>query len=214
MKVNHSLILREAFALLDETGLSGLTVRALAGRLNVQPGTLYWHFKSKQDLLDAMASEIFAGATEGLEAPRAGTGWQNWLADFARSLRRAMLRHRDGGKLFAGSNLREPAVYRATELTLRTLEDAGFSIGSAARSVAALLHYTVGFTIEEQEHIYAAEDGGAKDVGGGFNASLFPLTLQAYASDNLLTEDADECFEYALAVIINGMQATHAAVRG
>jgi TetR/AcrR family tetracycline transcriptional repressor len=212
MKVNHSLILREAFALLDETGLSGLTIRALAARLNVQPGTLYWHFKSKQELLDAMASEVFADATEGLEAPRAGTGWQNWLADFARSLRRALLRHRDGGKLFAGSNLREPAVYRATELTLRTLEDAGFSIGSAARSVAALLHYTVGFTIEEQEYISAAEDG-TKDVGG-FNAGLFPLTMQAYASDNLLTEDADECFEYALAIIINGMQATHAAVRG
>ena len=70
-----------------------------------------------------------------------------------------------------------------------------------------------GSAIEEQEHIYAAGDGSAKEVGGGF-ASLFPLTLQAYASDNLLTEDADECFEYALAVIINGMQATHAAARG
>ena len=120
----------------------------------------------------------------------------------------------DGRKLFAGSNLREPAVYRATELTLRTLSDAGFSVGSAARSVAALLHYTVGFTIEEQEHVHGGGDGGAKDAAGGFNAGLFPLTLQAYASDNLLTEDADECFEYALAIIINGMQATHASVRG
>ncbi|KIF76701.1 TetR family transcriptional regulator [Streptomyces sp. 150FB] len=209
MKINAEAISRAALDLLDETGLEGLTMRMVAGRLGVQPGALYWHVKNKQELLDAMASAIFADAAEGLEGPRLGVGWQEWLASWARQLRRAMLRHQDGAKIFAGSNLKEPAVFRATELALRTLQDAGFPVQNAARSVAALLHYTVGFTIEEQEHTagLAAPDGDPH--GEGVDSTRFPLTAQAYARDDLFDPDTDDCFEYGLVIILSGMQATN-----
>ena len=161
VKINTSVIAQTALSLLDETGLDGLTMRRVADKLGVQPGALYWHVKSKQELLDAMASAIFADAAAGLEAPRASMSWQDWLSDWARQLRRAMLRYQDGAKVFAGASLQEPAVFRATELALRTLEDGGFAVRPAARSVATLLHYTVGFTMEEQAHTAAKAAGGA-----------------------------------------------------
>jgi len=208
VKINTSVVAQTALSLLDDTGLDGLTMRRVADKLGVQPGALYWHVKSKQELLDAMASAIFADAAAGLEAPRASMSWQDWLCDWARQLRRAMLRYQDGAKVFAGASLQEPAVFRATELALRTLEDGGFAVRPAARSVATLLHYTVGFTMEEQAHT------AAKAAGGGEEHQLidkhrFPLTAQVYAHDTLFDPDTDECFDYGLAIIVNGMQATH-----
>ncbi|GAA2786525.1 TetR/AcrR family transcriptional regulator C-terminal domain-containing protein [Crossiella cryophila] len=207
MKINLESIARTALELLDESGLDGLTMRLVATRLNVHTSALYWHVKNKQQLLDVLANTIFATAAEGLEAPRAGVDWQQWLGDWARRLRQAMLAHQDGAKVFAGSNITEPAVFRATELALRTLQDAGFPVRQAARGVAALLHYTVGFTIEEQFHLGASPDG----VPQGVDGARFPLTAQAYQDDNLFDTDTDDCFEYGLTVILAGMNVTRAS---
>jgi TetR/AcrR family tetracycline transcriptional repressor len=204
MKINAAVISETALELLDETGLDGLSMRLVAARLGVRPGALYWHVKNKQELLESMAAAIFADAAEGLEAPRAGVSWQDWLADWVRRMRRAMLRHPDGAKIFAGSSVKEPALFRATELTLRTLQDAGFAVQPAARSVAALLHYTIGFTLEEEAHsATGATEQGAHAM---IDHARFPLTAQAYARDDLFDPDTDDCFEYGLATIISGMQ--------
>ncbi|GAJ79467.1 hypothetical protein NBRGN_013_00090 [Nocardia brasiliensis NBRC 14402] len=42
-------------------------------------------------------------------------------------LRRSMLRYRDGAKVLAGTYINDEAMWRTVELTLHTLEDAGFS---------------------------------------------------------------------------------------
>jgi TetR/AcrR family tetracycline transcriptional repressor len=211
MKINAEAVTEAAFGLLDEAGLDGLSMRLVAARLTVQPGALYWHVKNKQELLERMASAIFTDAAEDLEAPRANESWQDWLADWARRLRQAMLRHRDGAMVFAGNSLKEPAVFRATELTLRTLQDAGFAIQPAARSVSALLHYTVGFTIEEQAHTAAAPQADPHAATSATSDARYPLTAQAYTRDDLFDPDTDDCFEYGLTVIIRGMQAVEAA---
>lgn len=198
------VIARAALEMLDEGGLDGLSMRLLASRLGVRSAALYWHVKSKNHLLDVMAAAIFNDAADGLEAPRAGVSWQDWLADWARQLRRAMLRYRDGGRIFASSSVAEPGLFRATELALRTLQDAGFDVQPAARSLAALVHYAVGFTIEEQNHAYKAET-----PHGTLDAARFPLTAQAYVDDNLFDPNTDECFEYGMQIILAGMQATN-----
>ncbi len=48
-----------ALRLLNEVGLDGLTLRAIAKELDVKAPALYWHFKDKQALLDEMASEMY-----------------------------------------------------------------------------------------------------------------------------------------------------------
>ena len=202
MKLTPDLIARTALSVLDETGLDGLSMRLVAGRLDVQPAALYWHLKNKQQLLAAMAGVIFNAAVDGLEGPRAGESWQDWLADYSRALRRAMLTHRDGALVFAGSNFTEHNLFRATELALRTLQDAGFAVRRAARSMTALVHYTVGFTIEEQVHT-----GASTAPHEHIDTARFPLTAQAYLDDDLFDPDTDACFEFGLQIILAGMHA-------
>lgn len=179
-------------------------MRVVPTALDVQPAAPYWRVKNKQELLDAIAATIFTDAVAGLETPRTGVGWEEWLADLARALRRAMLRHRDEARVSAGSNLSEPALFRATELALRTLQDAGFPIRQAARAVAALMHYTVGFTIEKQAHLAVSTDPNPHAL---INQARFPLTAEAYVRDDLWDSDMDGRFEYGLELILSGMSA-------
>ncbi len=48
-----------ALALADSEGLGGVTIRRLAKELGVTPMALYWHFRSKDELLEGVAARIF-----------------------------------------------------------------------------------------------------------------------------------------------------------
>jgi TetR/AcrR family tetracycline transcriptional repressor len=203
VKLTSDAIAHAALHALNEVGLDGLTMRVLAKELGVQAPTLYWHMKNKQELLDAMADLLAAEAAEGLEAPRRDESWQEWLVALAVRNRRTLLRYRDGARVAAGAYSRHPSVVRTIELILRTLQDAGFEPATAARAFPVILHYTIGFTIEEQARAGAAYDRNPYAEGPAFDAERFPLT--AGVAGDLYNEDTDANFEYGLRIILTGM---------
>lgn len=212
-KITAEVIARTSLRLLNEVGLDGLTMRLVAKELDVQAAALYWHVKNKQELLDAMAAIMFVESASGLESPRRGVSWQDWSVDLARRLRAAMLRYRDGARVFAGTNVSDPLLSRTIELTLRTLQDAGFSLREAARGFPTLLHYTVGFTIEEQARTDAryGDDNpySPERIAESIDADRFPLAAQV--REELFDPDTDAGFEHGLRIILAGMQATRSA---
>jgi TetR/AcrR family transcriptional regulator, tetracycline repressor protein len=206
VRVTSDLIARTALRLLNDVGLDGLTMRLLAKELGVQAPTLYWHVKHKQELLDLMADLMAAEVGEGLEAPARGMTWQDWAADLTRRMRSTMLRYRDGARVAAGAYSSSPAVPRTIELTLRTFRDAGFPVAAAARAFPVLLHYAVGFTIEEQARSGAAYHGESPYAGGmKVDAAKFPLTAEV--AKELYAVDSEANFEYGLNIILTGMRA-------
>ncbi|MGI6874470.1 TetR/AcrR family transcriptional regulator C-terminal domain-containing protein [Amycolatopsis sp. 3B14] len=211
MAINPEVIARTALRLLTDVGLDGLTMRVVATELGVRAPTLYWHVKNKQELLDAMATAMYIEATGGLEAPGAGVSWEDWLADGARRLRRTMLRYRDGARVLAGTNTTHPGLFRTVELTLRTLRDAGFSVADAAEGYPALLHYTIGFTIEEQARTGTAYGEDNPYEPGRLERSIdreqFPLTASVVG--RLFAQDTDAAFEAGLRVILTGLRTTY-----
>ena len=48
-----------ALKLADADGLDALTIRKLAQDLGVTPMALYWHFRSKEDLLEGVAERVW-----------------------------------------------------------------------------------------------------------------------------------------------------------
>ncbi|GAA3108409.1 TetR/AcrR family transcriptional regulator C-terminal domain-containing protein [Pseudonocardia yunnanensis] len=210
MKINREQIARTALGLLNDVGLDGLTMRLVAKELGVQAPALYWHVRNKQELLDAMATILFIEATERLELPGRDVGWAQWLGDQARGLRRTMLHYRDGARTLAGTNVTDPVIFRTIELTLRTLQDAGFSLRDAAQAVPAVLHYTIGFTIEEQARGGEAYDTDnpydPEQVAARCDAERFPLTTQAL--NDLFDPDTDAGFEHGLQIILTGIRVT------
>src|SRR5712671_3885715 len=59
-RLSKSAVVGRALALADAEGLDALTVRRLAQELGVTPMALYWHFRSKEELLSGLADRFWS----------------------------------------------------------------------------------------------------------------------------------------------------------
>jgi TetR/AcrR family transcriptional regulator, tetracycline repressor protein len=147
MTLDKKAVVATALTLLDDVGYDGLTMRVLAKALNVQAPTLYWHFPSKQDLLDQMADALIAPVLAGVNrtAPP-----QEVLRALAKALRAALLSHRDGARVYAGTYVMGDNVFAVADAGLDALLRCGLDESAATDAMFNLIYYVLGFTIEEQ----------------------------------------------------------------
>lgn len=207
MALNRRTMAAAALDLLDEVGLEGLTLRLLATKLKVQAPAIYWHFKSKQDLMDEMASAVLrAGIAQIRTVP--GAKWDRWAMAYGKGMRRMLLLHRDGAKMMSGTRLTDDALYVQMEAALRTLVNAGFSTYLAAVALSTIYSYVVGFVIEEQavhprsgkrDKAYTPEMRARR-----IDAEKLPLALKA---GEYLFSNFDRRFADGLKLIITGLAA-------
>ncbi|MEU3765228.1 TetR/AcrR family transcriptional regulator C-terminal domain-containing protein [Amycolatopsis keratiniphila] len=146
MGLTRQDIAHAGLRLLNDVGLNGLTLRLIAQELGVKAPALYWHMKNKQELLDEMATRMYADAMPG-RVPE-GMGERESLELAARALRRMMLAYRDGAKVFAGTFLTDDSLLGDNPLQSRV--DAGLESHLAGRALFTVYSYVIGFTIEEQ----------------------------------------------------------------
>ena len=59
-RLSKRAVVDRALKLADADGLDTLTIRKLAQDLGVTPMALYWHFRSKDDLLEGMAEQVWS----------------------------------------------------------------------------------------------------------------------------------------------------------
>jgi TetR/AcrR family tetracycline transcriptional repressor len=146
MRINREQVLTGALSLLDEVGLDQLTMRRLAGALGVQNGATYWHFRSKQALLEAMADTLLTGLTDDLgDRP-----WDGRVTELARRLRRALLSHRDGARVFSSAFFPLPNALAYGEAMVAAFSSAGLSDRDAVWTADAVTYHVVAHTLEEQ----------------------------------------------------------------
>jgi TetR/AcrR family tetracycline transcriptional repressor len=153
------VIVQAALDLLDQAGMDGLTVRALASRLGVQAPALYWHVASKRALLDEMATQIWRRIGDVMAGLPADLPWREVMTIYAMTVRKELLGHRDGAKAFSGTTLTDPDVVRRQEGTFETLTRQGFTLPAAARGLLLFHNFTIGFCIEEQAVIQVTAAG-------------------------------------------------------
>jgi AcrR family transcriptional regulator len=204
--ITRDRIVAAALDLLDEKGMEGITVRALAARLEVQAPALYWHLRNKQELLDEMATVVMRRVTETLSALPPGETWRDDLATYARVLRAEYLRHRDGARMFSGTRLSDPDVVKAKEAWLARLTEAGFSLAAADDALDIVTAFVVGFVIEEQERNQPRESGSPRYSVDGRDAWLGEGAELVKAAGHV-RDDGDARFERHLGVVLAGLAA-------
>ncbi|MFC7383413.1 TetR/AcrR family transcriptional regulator C-terminal domain-containing protein [Sphaerisporangium rhizosphaerae] len=190
--LSRQTLVETGLRLLDEVGLDGLTVRRLAAELGVQSPALYWHVRTKQELLDAMGDEIIRAA--GMGPPREEESWQDWLDRRARAYRASLLSHRDGARIVAGARGRSPVTLRLFEEELSAMVARGFTPALALHTITALSHYVIGSVLQQQTEperpavaADATEDdipaillAAVRDGGGPFGERAFDHGLRAF----------------------------------
>lgn len=210
MALDREIILHHAFAILNETGLEGLTLRRLAAGLGVQAPAIYWHFKNKQELLDEMGTQVLREAIAGLSSCGELPTWQEWASAYCASLRAALLRCRDGAKMASGTYLTDDVMFAEMEMSLRKFTGAGFTLRQAVVGLTTFYSYTIGFVIEEQAvHPVSGEENQARYMlatrDQRVNKELYPL---AFAAGVEMFTRYDSRFMEGVALIANGLAST------
>ncbi|MEU6355577.1 TetR/AcrR family transcriptional regulator C-terminal domain-containing protein [Streptomyces sp. NPDC047072] len=185
-KINRETVVAEALDLLDEVGLDAVSTRRLAQRLGVEQPSLYWYFRTKKDLLAAMAQAAMAPhATAPLPTP--DDDWRAWFLENTRGFRRTLLLRRDGARLHAGST--PTADLDRIRHKMRFLVAAGVPAEDAQMAMLAAGRFTVGSVLEEQA------DAGSDDdaAGAALPADVPPI-------------DHTSAFEAGLRLILDGLE--------
>src|SRR5258708_32784016 len=92
-RLSRSAVVDRALDLADSQGVEALTIRRLAMELGVTPMALYWHFRSKEELIAGLADriwgEIRTDVDQAAPRPLQLRGMFEWLIGVLRAHRSA-----------------------------------------------------------------------------------------------------------------------------
>jgi AcrR family transcriptional regulator len=88
-------LVEAALALIREEGLEGLSMRALADRLEVKAASLYWHVRDRRELVELLAESIL----ESVKQPHGGAGWRKAVLDIGAALGQQVATQKDASRI-------------------------------------------------------------------------------------------------------------------
>ena len=201
------MVTQAGLKLLNEIGLEQLTLRRLAVELNVQAATIYWHFKSKEELLDEMATAVLTEGSPYLLPRRNSSDWRVWASSFGKGLRKTLLAYRDGARMVSGTRLTNTAPLVPTEQVGAQMVAFGFSLRNGVVLLSTIYHYTLSFVMEEQAVFptpgqrslrYSMEERNAR-----LDPAIFPYHRRA---SSILFDRYEQRFREGLELILRGAE--------
>jgi TetR/AcrR family tetracycline transcriptional repressor len=205
MKINRDMVTRAGLKLLNGIGLEQITLRRLGVELNVQAATIYWHFKSKEELLDEMATTALSEGAGNLLPRRNSSDWKVWASTYGEGLRKTLMAYRDGARMVSGTRLTTTEPLKATEKISARLIESGFSLRGAVVLISTIYNYTLSFVMEEQAvfptpgerlPFYSIEARNAR-----LDPKIFPNHRQA---SSILFDRYDRRYREGLELILQG----------
>ncbi|HEX6076558.1 MAG TPA: TetR/AcrR family transcriptional regulator [Micromonosporaceae bacterium] len=137
--LSRERIVQTATALIDAEGLAALSIRRLAAELGVRGPSLYNHFATKDQILDAVANAVVAE----VDVSRFGSHeWRTALRLWARSYRAALTAHPNIVPYLAQGPGRRPASLAMADAVYGGLVKAGWPPARATQ-IGALMRYFV-----------------------------------------------------------------------
>ncbi|SCE67732.1 TetR/AcrR family transcriptional regulator [Micromonospora chokoriensis] len=196
-------IVDTAVTVLDEQSIEGLTMRSLAQHLDVTATALYWHVRTKDDVLDLAVDRIFGH----VPMPDVSDNWLEDIRVLVRGWRAAMLGHPWAPRLI-GRPMLGPNVLARTEFLQSALVRGGCSGLQLALATRMLANYVIGAALTEATwHQTADPDArAAARAHVAANADAYP-TLHATGHLDPAQWDDDLLFEEGL----NGILRTATA---
>ena len=209
-------VVEEALALADSEGLGAVTIRRLAKVLGVTPMALYWHFRSKDELLEGMAARIFEEVDLSVDA---SATWQEQLRALLASMLGVLRAHPSSAILLSTRTASSEGSLRASEVALDILRRGGFSPTEATQISRQALS-TVTNLVSGEPGVVAREQSGEL-LDARRRARLFLETLPPERYPRLveaarpLSEgvDPDIYFAFGLDLLLTGIEAMAARKR-
>jgi TetR/AcrR family transcriptional regulator, tetracycline repressor protein len=135
-RLSKEAVVERALAMADEGGLEALTIRKLAQSLGVTPMALYWHFRSKEELLEGLAERVWSEIDLTLDS---GAPWIKQFRRLMESLVGVLRAHPAAPDLFLRFGKRSESSLQAMEAALEVLRTAGFNPEQASEITRSAL---------------------------------------------------------------------------
>ncbi|MCA2218946.1 TetR/AcrR family transcriptional regulator [Jidongwangia harbinensis] len=196
--LSRDRIVDAAVALLDEYGIDGLTMRRLAQAVDVTSTALYWHVKTKEDVLDLALDRIFGE----VPLPEAGDDWAQDVRRLIRAWRSVMLRHPWAPGLI-GRPMLGPNVLARTEHLQSALVRGGLAGRDLAVTTRLLANYVIGAALTEATWRRTADPAAQREARRHITAdpTAYP-TLNASGHLDAGRWDDDDLFERGLDAVL------------
>lgn len=193
--LSRQKILDAALDLVDQVGVTGLSMRKLGAALGVEAMTLYYYVPSKEALLDGLVERVIARAV----TLRPDDDWRRLLREFAAGYRRELLRHPGILPLAATRPVTTPGALRMLETGAAALRTAGFELRRAMHMLNAVAMFTIGHCLAE-----ADPPGTPPHPAPAVDPAEFPNLAEAIHAGLGTPQDHQERFEVTLDALITG----------
>ncbi|MCC6496987.1 MAG: TetR/AcrR family transcriptional regulator C-terminal domain-containing protein [Propionibacteriaceae bacterium] len=194
VSLSRSSIASAAIEVLDEKGLDGLTMRAVAGKLGAGTMSLYRHVDNRDELLDLVVTTL----TNRIELDPPTGDWRVDLARVACRMKEALVLRPQLTMLLTTRARATASSLRALNTTLGILRSAGMSAREAVRTNHALGNLVAGAALWEAETQRADRTHD--------NSPQPELENIVWAGAELYAGTTQERFEHGLHLLLDGIQ--------
>ncbi|MGW7454079.1 TetR/AcrR family transcriptional regulator [Streptomyces sp. NPDC054787] len=203
--LSRARIVEAAGALVDAEGLEAVSTRRLAAALGVSGPSLYNHFRTKDEILEAVADAVSARVDLSM-FEGAGPDWRGALHAWAHSYRDALSDHPHIVPVLARGPGRRPAGLRVADAVFGAMTAAGWPPAHATRIGALMRYFILGSAV-------ASFARGFVDDRTAYDPADYPHLGQAHLLAERQREVDEGAFETGLAALLDGLALQYAALR-
>ncbi|WP_435241438.1 TetR/AcrR family transcriptional regulator [Streptomyces cucumeris] len=194
--LSRERIVAVALALVDSEGLAAVSTRRLAAELGVSGPSLYNHFTTKDEILDAVADTVVAQVDISMFDD--GTDWRTALLDWGRSYRAALTAHPHIVPFLAQGPGRRPAGLRMADAVFGGMVKAGWPPAHATRIGALMRYFVAGSALGSFAR-------GFVDDAGAYDPADYPHLGQAHLLAGHQEQVDEGAFETGLRALVAGL---------
>ncbi|WBB52960.1 TetR/AcrR family transcriptional regulator [Verrucosispora sp. WMMD573] len=201
--LSRERIVEAAAALIDAEGLDAFSTRRLAAALGVRGPSLYNHFATKDEILDAVADSI----TGQVDVSFFGeVDWREALRRWGHSYRAALAAHPNIVPHLARGPGRRPAALAMADAVYGGLVAAGWPPARATHIGALMRYFVMGSALS------SFAQGFVEDPG--LYAEQYPHLSQAHRLAEHQHQVDEGAFTLGLEALIDGLSQTYEGVVG
>lgn len=193
-------IVETARALVDAEGLAAVSTRRLAAELGVSGPSLYNHFRTKDQILEAVADSV--SAQVDLSMFEDGRDWRTALHDWAVSYRAALSAHPHIVPLLATGPGRRPAGLRLADAVFGAMVAAGWPPAQATSIGALMRYFVMGSAIGSFARGFVGD-------AAAYDPADYPHLGQAHLLAERRAVIDDRAFETGLRALLDGLSTQY-----
>ncbi|WP_418005877.1 TetR/AcrR family transcriptional regulator C-terminal domain-containing protein [Mycobacterium sp. PDNC021] len=206
--INPDDIVNGAFELAEQVSIDNLSMPMLGKYLDVGVTSIYWYFRKKDDLLDAMTDRALRQCV--LAATHVESkDWRSTLRNHARTMRETFVGNPILCDLILIRSAQSPHIDRsdlqAVEKAIASLVDAGLSTGSALSVYSAVSAHVRGSAVLQRlrDKTAANDKARGRQHELAINPETTPLLAQAVQEGQHVGTADEQNFDFGLECILD-----------